>query len=148
MFAICTVIAPLLVLFSTVSHAGHLEQEPSDESTSIVLDDAHEQAAGHELKDTIRATPSVVLDARSYKLRVPPGIGVDAPNSVHVIHGKGEYYRATWNGQGRVVLGDGTLQVVKGPNRFPGFKSGEKYVIAVGYDRVSTDQKLSFDVIW
>lgn len=117
---------------------------------TIVLDDAHNQTAGDSAEEySIPESGSLIVDVGTYTIPVPEKLGVDGPNAVHLIHGSDEYYRLPWDGRGTVTLEAGTLKVVKGSGPFRGFQSGEKYVIGVGYDKISgIKRKLSFAVMW
>jgi hypothetical protein len=150
MFSQCIVIPPIVLFFTFMSCVGFQTQPvPAAESPSITLDDAHDQAAGQDATYTIPASSALVVDAGAYKVKVPAQLAVDAPNALHVIHGKAEHYRLSWNGRGKIVLDSKTLEPVKGPNQFPGFKAGEKYIIGIGYDRIlGPDKKLKFDILW
>ncbi len=122
----------------------------ADKIPIIVLDDAHNHASSQEASDySIPASESLVVESGSYTIRVPEKLKVSGPNALHLIHGAEGYYRVPWNGSGRAQVNASTLEVIKGPAKFSGFKSGEKYMVGVGADSISdADKKLRFSVMW
>lgn len=70
------------------------------------------------------------------------------PITVHVVHGA-DYYRASWNGRGRVTLSSSSLSWVRGARAFAGFVRGEEYLVAVGCEAPGGGQeKLQFAPMW
>lgn len=144
-----TLIVWSLALIISIGCSG-TSPSPDKAWPSLTLDETHNQASGKDAaKYSIAPTDAVTVDAAEYKFNVPAKLAVDGPNSIHVIHSADKYYRAKWNGKGKIILDRKTLESMKGTGSFPGFKSGENYVIGIGHDSISeTDKKLSFSVMW
>ena len=149
MVPICVVMLSLFLSAIVLGDAcGQRQPAPLAEAV-INLDDAHDQAAGAQAMYTIPESSALIVDAGGYTIKVPPQLGIEEPNAIHIIHGKAEYYRASWNGRGKIVLDRKTLESLRGPKLFPGFKANGTYVLAIGYERRSgPDQKLNFDALW
>lgn len=116
---------------------------------TITLADEHNQASGGTIHYSVPPSENLIVDASSYKIPIPEKLKPKKPKALHLIHGSNDYYRAPWNGEGKLLLDQKTLEIVKGTSPFSGFKSGETYVVGIGYDsRSPADNKLGFEVMW
>ncbi len=91
---------------------------------------AHNQAAGTNA-ETYVITPcqSAEIETAGYSIPVPLQFPDAGPNSIHVIHGKDEYFRTAWDGRSDIVLDSTRLRNIQGSTRFHGFVAGDSYVL-------------------
>ena len=109
-------------------------------STIIAPDDSHNHASGDQdaLFYSIAPCSSIVFEPAGYAIPLPEDLTNVRPNSIHLIHKNDEYFRASWDGVSAITLKKEVLPNIKGTNDFPGFVSGETYILGVGHDNYPT----------
>ena len=106
---------------------------------TIVVDEVH---IGFSRPDSSEPPPywiepsgGVIVVSSDYNFPIAKEFGLAGPNSIHVVKGQNEKYKAPWKGVGVAhELSATTLTPLAGSVPFRGFAAGETAMIAIGFD--------------
>ncbi len=117
---------------------------------TIMLDEAHNHAANEQAADySMPPGDRLIVDVGKYVFHAAGKFKERRPNSVHLVHTENEYCRAPWDGEGQVLIDANSAEPLRGKPRFAGFKSGETYLVGVGFDATEQDDDaVNFSVMW
>ena len=113
---------------------GNPDAGAQQEGPVITMDEVHNQIAGTAQPYTVAAGPALSIDTSPYTMTVPAG--ASPPNAIHILIGD-NYYRASWNGTGKIVLNASTIELVRG-QPFSGFTAGQECRASVGFEDPNT----------
>jgi hypothetical protein len=119
----------------------------------LPVDDAHLLILGFDGRVgqmyELAATPGLVLDASACKFRIPAQLTADRRVAVYVFIARNKQYIADWKPRdGKQVLDASNLKSMNQSKPFSGFRSGDSFLIALGYITIESGNPQLSNLLW
>jgi hypothetical protein len=128
---------------------------PQLEIPVLRVDRAHWQTPSAEgiqpLEYSVSNHQGFVLSTQNYSFEIPEKIGFHAPNIIQIILGKEQLYAMAYEeGITEYPVTVGNLAALYGSQKFNGFSSGQKVIIAIGHLTPASGEnpQPKFVVLW